>query len=98
MTSRTIRSGRSARAAASARAPSFANIGVKPASRSLKPNTSRASGSSSTSRIFAFIRLLAGVADILRLVKVHDFLRDVRRVISDALEALRNNHERETAG
>src|SRR5262245_52360787 len=97
MRSSTISAGRSSRAIASAFAPSFAKSGTKPASFSLKPSTSSASGSSSTTRIFDFI-FRAGVADVLCLVQIDDFLRDVGRVVGDALDGLGDHHEVEAAG
>src|ERR1019366_6603772 len=98
MRSRTIRSGRSSLARAIARVPSLAKIGVYPASRSLNPSTSSASGSSSTTSIFVFMDLLAGMPDIDRLVQIDNLLGDVCRVIGDPFEALGYDHEVKAAG
>src|SRR5690606_9816510 len=86
--SRTIRSGRSARATASASSPSLAATGVKPAVRKLRLRTSSASGSSSTISTLGFMRLEAGVADVAKLVEVHDLLRNVGGVVGHAFESL----------
>src|ERR1039457_1929340 len=93
--SRTMRSGCSSRATAIARAPSLAKMGVNPASRSLKPRTSSASGSSSTTRIFVFIGLHARMPDVDRLVNVNDLLGHVGGVICDPLQAFGYDHRSE---